>query len=123
MQWMEISLVSDVEATEIIVEILHHYVYQGAAIEPVADDSDMLSDDLPSAGRALIRAYILDNGHSASVQKELDQELRHLSEHWPITDVQYKFVDDGQWWEKGGFDTYTTQVRPGVFVCPPWAAR
>lgn len=120
-QWIEVSLETDGEFAEAIVDILQRYGHQGVVIErPGYTLIDSWEDEVPPADKLVVKAYIPSDSQVHDKQQQLRDALRYMSLIAPMPEPQFRVMDEENWadaWKK-----HYKPLRLGrrLYICPEW---
>ncbi len=117
-KWIEVTLRGlDGEGTEATFDVLNRWGHGGAVIEHLVRDSQHEAPLIPST---TMRAYFPMDGTEAQVQTEIEREIWHLSQLYPLPDPGFRVVNHEDWanaWKKH----YGVQrIGHRLVVVPSW---
>ncbi|NOZ06501.1 MAG: 50S ribosomal protein L11 methyltransferase [Chloroflexi bacterium] len=117
-KWIEVTLRElDGEGTEATFDVLNRWGHGGAVIEHLVRDSQH-ENPLPLS--TTMRAYFPMDGTESQVRAEIEREIWHLSQLYPLPNPGFRVVDHEDWanaWKKH----YGVQrIGHRLVVVPSW---
>jgi ribosomal protein L11 methyltransferase len=120
MGWIEVSVATDRESVEAVIDVLYRYGYQGVAIEQEAFTVEPLEDAVPTAQRLIARAYLPENDEAEAVKRQIEADLARLGSDHVIPAPQYVHLDEGEWWEAWKDERFSVRIGRRIFISTPW---
>jgi ribosomal protein L11 methyltransferase len=119
--WIEVSVVTDGELAEAIVDVLQRYGHQGVSIE--RDGFELIErweEEIPPVKNVTVRAYFAADASAPDKQQQLRDALRYMSMITPMPEPEFRSLDDEDW--AHAWKVHYKPVRLGrkLYICPQW---
>jgi ribosomal protein L11 methyltransferase len=120
MNWLEISVETDNEATEAVAELLKRYARGGVAIETAVDcfEYELLAATAPS--RVIVKAYLPQDGAAQELRQRIEEGLWHLGQVYPIAEPLVRSMTEEDWAEAWKRQYHRLRVGQRIVVVPAW---
>lgn len=120
-RWIELSLLADGEAAEVIAQELHAFFHQGVSIEQADIESGKYDDgDVPPATRVIVRGYFADDSQAEATKANIERILGYLNMMYPMPQPVYSFVDEEDWAEAWKAHYHPVRLGKRLLVRPRW---
>jgi ribosomal protein L11 methyltransferase len=123
--WLELSVAADVEAVEVVSEILSRHAPGGTSVEPAFELVDEgLSARVDPALPAIVRAYLpgLDRGAARIAVREAREALGHLQAFGlrQIGELEVRVVHESDWADAWKSHFPVLRVGRRIVIRPTW---
>ncbi len=121
MEWVEISLVADGEASEHIADLYRELGAQGVAMNQLDLPPEAWPDEVQPGTRFSVYAYFPVDERLEAVKVRLEEALYQLNRIYPVmpTEPAYRVVRDEDWAESWKRHFHPIKVGQ-VWVIPSW---
>lgn len=122
MAWLEISVTTDSEAAEAVVELFNRHGHGQAVVEtPV----DCFEYELPAAppSAVIVKTYLPADGSAGDAQRRLEEGLWHLGRIWPIPDPVIRELAEADWTEAWKRQYHLQHIGRRTVIVPAWEAH
>lgn len=116
---MEISVTTDGEAAEAVVELFNRYGQGGAVVEM---QLDCLEHELTTAlpQRVVVKSYLPGDGSADDRRQRLEEGLWHLSQIYPIPDPVLRPLAEQDWMESWKKQYHLQRIGRRIVIVPAW---
>jgi ribosomal protein L11 methyltransferase len=121
MEWVEISLVADGEASEHIADLYRELGARGVAMNQLDLPPEAWPDEVEPGRRFSVYAYFPADERLDAIKVKLEEALYQLNRIYPVmpTEPTYRVVHDEDWAES--WKRHFHPIRVGrVWVIPSW---
>lgn len=120
-QWIEISLTTEGEYAEAIVDVLQKYGHQGVLIErPGFDLVDKWEEDIPPARELTVKAYMPADANAPDKQQQLRDALRYMNMIAPMPEPEFRYLEEEDWAEAWKVHYKPLRLGNRLYICPEW---
>ena len=120
MDWLEISVTTDSEAAEAVVELFNRHGRGQAVIEIPQDRFEYeLEPETPPAS-VIVKTYLPNDGSAAAAQRRLEEGLWHLGRVYPIPDPVLRELAERDWAEAWKRQYQLQRVGRRTVIVPAW---
>lgn len=120
MDWLEISVATDSEVAEAVVELFGRYGWGRAVVEtPV----DCFEDELPALSQSspvIVKTYLPLDGSAEAVRLRLEVGLWHLGQICPISDPTVRTLTERDWAEAWKQQYHLQRIGRHTVIVPAW---
>lgn len=118
MDWLEISVTTDNEAAEAVVELFNRHGRGGAVVElPV----DCFEHELPaSLSTVIVKTYLPIDGGEGDQRRRLEEGLWHLGQIYPIPDPDVRCLAEADWADAWKRQYHRLSVGRKIQIVPSW---
>jgi len=118
--WLELSVQTDHEAAEAVVELFNRYGRGGAVVEIPVDcyEHDLATAGLPSG--VVVKTYLPQDGTCSELRTKLEEGLWHLAQIYPIPEPVFRDLAEEDWanaWKK---QYHPLRVGRRILIVPVW---
>lgn len=112
MEWLEVSVMVENEAAEVVAEVLSRYAHRGVAIEAGPEGWN--------AGPVAVRAYLPIDYQLGAKKRRIEEALWHLGQIRPVPAPTFRTVAEVDWAEawKEGLDVLC--IGQHIVIRPSW---
>ncbi len=122
MDWLEISVTTDSEAAEAIVELFSRYSRGGTAVETPIDCFEHELSDVPPPTSVVVKAYLPLDGAEQELRQRLEEGLWHLSQVYPIPDPVVRRLTEEDWANAWKRQYHLQRIGQRMVIVPAWEA-
>lgn len=122
MDWLEISVTTDGEAAEAVVELFNRFCQGKTAVETPLDCFEHELDDAASEGSVVVKAYLPVDASLPQLQRKLEEGLWHLSQLYPLPDPVSRRLGEQDWAEAWKKDYHLQRIGRRIVIVPTWEA-
>lgn len=120
MDWLELSVSTDNEAAEAVVELFNRHGRGGAVVEmPV----DCFEHELPTAappGTVTVKTYLPMDGGEDDQKRRLEEGLWHLGQIYPIPEPSVRHLAEEDWTDAWKRQYHRLPVGRSIQIVPAW---
>lgn len=116
MNWLEISLSTDGEQAEAIVEVLSRHLPNSVATELILDDDNPGEQ----TNQVVIHAYLPVDGSEAVVKDRIEHDLWHLRQIQSFPEPAYRLIEQQDWTEKWRENYRPMPIGDRFVLIPAW---
>ena len=133
MDWLEISVTTDGEAAEAVVELLNRYCRGGAAVEIPVDCYEhelaaILPDSVaPPASTVVVKAYLPVDGSEHELRRRIEEGLWHLAQVYgmssgaaPIPEPVFRTLAEEDWAHAWKRQYHVQRIGRRIAIVPAW---
>lgn len=120
MRWLEISVTTDPEAAEAVMELFNRYGQGGAVVETPVDcfEYELSTTRLPS--NVIVKTYLPLDGSADTVRQRLEQGLWHLEGIYPLPEPVIRELAEEDWAEAWKKQYHLLRVGARIVIAPAW---
>lgn len=120
LDWLEISVTTDSEAAEAVVELFNRYGHGHAVVEIPQDrfEHELDSDFQPTS--VIVRTYLRADGSASTAQRRVEEGLWHLGQVYPIPDPVIRELAEKDWAEAWKHQYQIQRVGRRTVIVPAW---
>ncbi len=122
MDWLEISVTTDSEAAEAIVELFNRYSRGGTAVETPVDCFEHELASVPPPAQVVVKAYLPVNGAVEELRRHLEEGLWHLGQVYPIPEPVVRRLAEEDWAEAWKRQYHLQRIGQRMVIVPAWEA-
>jgi ribosomal protein L11 methyltransferase len=119
-QWIEVSIETNGEIAEAIVDVLLRYGHQGVVIEHTDFEMDAWEDEVTQSDQLVVKAYLPADVHAQDKQQQLRDALRYMNMITPIPEPQFRLMDEENWADAWKKHYRPLRVGRHIYICPEW---
>jgi ribosomal protein L11 methyltransferase len=120
LDWLEISVTTDSEAAEAVVELFNRYGYGQAVVEIPLDRFEYELDPEIEPTSVIVKTYLHADGSSSTAQRRVEEGLWHLSRIYPIPDPVLRVLAEKDWAEAWKRQYQLQRVGRRTVIVPAW---
>jgi len=120
LDWLEISVTTDSEAAEAVVELFNRHGHGQAVIEIPQDcfEYELEPQDQPTS--VIVKTYLPADGSASSAQRRLEEGLWHLGRVYPIPEPVIRELMEQDWAEAWKRQYQLQRVGQRTVIVPAW---
>lgn len=120
MDWLEISVTTDGEAAEAVVELFNRYGHGQAVVELPLDQFEYeLEPDL-QPDTVIVKTYLPAGGPASQAQRRIEEGLWHLGQIYPLPDPVIQVLEEKDWAEAWKRQYQIQRVGRRTVIVPAW---
>jgi ribosomal protein L11 methyltransferase len=120
LDWLEISVTTDSEAAEAVVELFNRYSRGGTAVETPVDCFEYELPSAPPPSTVIVKAYLPLDGSADEPRRRLEEGLWHLGQIYPIPEPVIRTLAERDWAEAWKRQYHLQRVGQRVVIVPAW---
>jgi ribosomal protein L11 methyltransferase len=120
LDWLEISVTTDSEAAEAVVELFNRYGYGQAVVEIPLDRFEYELDPEIRPTSVIVKTYLRADGSASTAQRHVEEGLWHLSRIYPIPDPRFRVLAEKDWAEAWKQQYQLQRVGRRTIIVPAW---
>jgi ribosomal protein L11 methyltransferase len=121
-RWLEISVSTDGEAAEAVVELFNRYGHGQAVIETPLDCFEHELEEERRASAAIVKTYLPLDPSSSEVRQRIEEGLWHLAQLHPIPAPTIRELDEESWAEAWKKQYHRLRIGRRTVIVPAWEA-
>ncbi|MGD9144096.1 MAG: 50S ribosomal protein L11 methyltransferase [Anaerolineae bacterium] len=118
--WLEISVTTDTEAAEAIVELFNRYGQGQAVVETPVDCFEYELTTAPQPSTIIVKTYLPGDGSACDAQRRLEEGLWHLGRIYPIPDPEIRTLVEKDWAEAWKQQYHLQRIGQRTVIVPAW---
>jgi ribosomal protein L11 methyltransferase len=118
--WLEISVTTDGEAAEAVVELFNRHGYGQAVVEIPVDLFEYELDSEIQPATVIVKTYLRADGSASTAQRRVEEGLWHLGRIYPIPDPVIRVVAEKDWTEAWKQQYQLQRVGRRTVIVPAW---
>jgi ribosomal protein L11 methyltransferase len=120
LDWLEVSVTTDSEAAEAVVELLNRYGRGQAVVEtPVDCFEHELSPGTPLP-TVIVKTYLPLDASAGDVRQRLEEGIWHLGQVYPLPDPVVRKVREEDWAEAWKQQYHLQRIGRRTVIVPAW---
>ncbi|HSJ54130.1 MAG TPA: 50S ribosomal protein L11 methyltransferase [Anaerolineae bacterium] len=119
-RWLEISVTTDGEAAEAVVELFNRYGHGQAVIETPLDCFEHELEEATRASSVIVKTYLPLNVSGGDVRQRLEEGLWHLAQLYPIPEPVIRELDEESWAEAWKQQYHRLRIGRRTVIVPAW---
>lgn len=120
MDWLEVSVTTDNEAAEAVVELLNRYGRGQAVVEtPVDCFEHELSSGTPSP-TVIVKTYLPLDASAGDTRQRLEEGIWHLGQVYPIPAPVVRKIREEDWSEAWKQQYHLQRIGQRTVIAPAW---
>ncbi len=120
MDWLEISVTTDSEAAEAVVELFNRYGHGQAVVEIPQDRFEHeLNSDCQSTP-VIVKTYLRADSSAPTSQRRVEEGLWHLGQVYPIPEPVIRALAEKDWTEAWKQHYQLQRVGQRTVIVPAW---
>lgn len=120
MKWLEISVTTDGETAEAVVELLNRYGRGQSVIETPVDCFEYELVDAPPPSVVIVRTYLPLDRSAEDARQRIEEGLWHLSQIHPIPEPIFHELSEEDWSESWKAQYHRLRVGHRIVIVPAW---
>jgi ribosomal protein L11 methyltransferase len=118
--WLEISVTTDGEAAEAVVELFNRHGYGQAVVEIPVDLFEYELDSEIQPATVIVKTYLRADGSASTAQRRVEEGLWHLGRIYPIPAPVTRVVAEKDWAEAWKQQYQLQRVGRRTVIVPAW---
>ena len=120
MDWLEISVTTDSEAAEAVVELFNRHGHGRAVIEIPQDRFEHELEPETQPTSVIVKTYLPAGGSASTAQRRLEEGLWHLGRIYPIPEPVIRELAEKDWTEAWKQQYQLQRVGRRTVIVPAW---
>ncbi|MCL7452307.1 MAG: 50S ribosomal protein L11 methyltransferase [Anaerolineae bacterium] len=120
MKWLEISITTDAETAEAVVELLNRYGRGQSVVETLLDCFEYELLDAPPPSSVVVKTYLPLDGSAREARRRIEEGLWHLSQIQPIAEPVFRELSEEDWAESWKQQYHRLRVGHRILIVPAW---
>lgn len=120
LDWLEVSITTDGEAAEAVVELFNRYGRGHAVVETPVDCFEYELSTSPPPSTVIVKTYLLCDGSEVAARRRLEEGLWHLGQVYPIPDPVVRSVREEDWAEAWKQQYHLQRIGQRTVIVPAW---
>jgi ribosomal protein L11 methyltransferase len=122
LDWLEISVTTDSEAAEAIVELFNRYGRGrgGAVVETPVDCFEYELPTVSPPPQVLVKTYLPLDGSAETLRQRLEEGLWHLRQIYPIPEPFLQEIAEEDWIEAWKQQYHLQRIGRRTIIVPAW---
>ncbi len=120
MRWLEISVTTDGEAAEGVVELFNRYGHGQAVIETPLDCFEHELAAATQRPTVIVKTYLPVDVSSDEVRRRIEEGLWHLAQLYPIPAPAIRELDEDAWAEAWKKQYHRLRIGRRTVIVPAW---
>ena len=118
--WLEISVTTDSEAAEAVVELFNRHGWGQAVVEIPVDCFEYEVPGLSTPATVIVKTYLPLDGSKAGARQRLEEGLWHLGQIYPIPEPTIRELAEKDWAEAWKRQYHRQQIGQRTVIVPAW---
>ena len=120
MDWLEISVTTDAEAAEAIVDLFNRHGQGQAVVETPVDCFEYELPAVSQPSTVIVKTYLPADGSARDAQRRLEEGLWHLGRIYPIPDPTIRTLVHEDWAEAWKQQYHLQRIGRRTVIVPTW---
>jgi len=120
LNWLEISVETDEEAVEAVVDLFNRYGHGRAVVDTPVDCFEYELSAGVSAPRVLVKTYLPLDGTPDLPRRRLEEGLWHLRQIYPLPEPVIRELAEADWAEAWKQQYHRQRVGQQIVIVPAW---
>ena len=120
MDWLEISVATDSEAAEAVVELFNRHGHGQAVIEIPQDRFEYELETETPPTSVIVKTYLPNDGSASTPQRRLEEGLWHLGQVYPIPEPVIRELAEKDWAEAWKQQYQLQRLGRRTVIVPAW---
>jgi ribosomal protein L11 methyltransferase len=120
LDWLEISVTTDSEAAEAVVELFNRHGHGQAVIEIPQDRFEYELEPETRPASVIVKTYLPNDGSASTAQRRLEEGLWHLGQVYPIPEPVLLELAERDWAEAWKQQYQIQRVGRRTVIVPAW---
>jgi ribosomal protein L11 methyltransferase len=120
LDWFEISVTTDTEAAEAVVELFNRYGQGQAVVETPVDCFEYELPSVPPPSTVIVKTYLPADGSAQDALRRLEESLWHLGQIYPIPDPIIRTLVQEDWAETWKKQYHLQRIGRRTVIVPAW---
>jgi ribosomal protein L11 methyltransferase len=119
-KWLEISVTTDGEAAEAVVELFNRYGHGQSVIETPVDCFEYELVDAPPPSTVIVRTYLPLDRSAEDARQRIEEGIWHLSQIHPIPEPIVRELSEEDWAESWKAQYHRLRIGHRIVIVPAW---
>lgn len=119
-KWLEVSVTTDPETAEAVVELFNRHGRGQAVVETPVDCFEFELDQGRPPSHVIVKTYLPLDGNSAVVRRRLEEGLWHLNQIYPLPEPAFLELKEEDWAEAWKEQYHRLHVGRQIVIVPAW---
>jgi ribosomal protein L11 methyltransferase len=119
-RWLEISVTTDGEAADAVVELFNRYGHGQAVIETPLDCFEHELEEAARTSSVIVKTYLPLDVSAGDLRQRLEEGLWHLAQLHPISDPEVRELDEEAWAEAWKQQYHRLRIGRRTVIVPAW---
>ncbi|MGC9334088.1 MAG: 50S ribosomal protein L11 methyltransferase [Anaerolineae bacterium] len=120
MKWLEISVTTDGETAEAVVELFNRYGRGQSVVERLVDCFEYELADASPPATVVVKTYLPLDGSVETTRRRIEEGLWHLSHIQPIPEPAFRELSEQDWSEAWKQQYHRLHVGRRIVIVPAW---
>jgi len=120
LDWLEISVTTDSEAAEAVVELFNRHGHGQAVVEIPLDHFEDELDPNAQPASVIVKTYLQADGSASTAQRRIEEGLWHLGQVYPIPQPIVRSLAEKDWAEAWKQQYQLQRVGRRTVIVPAW---
>lgn len=120
MDWLEISVTTDTEAAEAVVELFNRYGQGRAVVETPIDCFEHELPAAPPPSTVIVKTYLPLDASADDARRHLEEGLWHLAQLYPIPEPTIHTIAEQDWAESWKQQYHLQRIGQHTVIVPAW---
>ena len=120
LHWLEISVTTDGEAAEAVVELFNRHGHGQAVVEIPQDRFELELESETGPSSVIVKTYLPNDGSASTAQRRLEEGLWHLGQVYPIPEPVIRELAEEDWTVAWKQQYQLQRVGQRTVIVPAW---
>jgi ribosomal protein L11 methyltransferase len=120
LDWLEISVTTDSEAAEAVVELFNRHGHGQAVVEIPQDRFEYELETGTPPTSVIVKTYLPNDGSASAAQRRLEEGLWHLGQVYPIPGPVIRELAEKDWSEAWKKQYQIQRLGRRTVIVPAW---
>jgi ribosomal protein L11 methyltransferase len=120
MRWLEVSVTTDGEAAEAVVELFNRYGRGQAVLETPVDCFEYERSAAPLPPTVIVKTYLPVDTAVVDLRRRLEEGLWHLGQIYPLPDPVFRELAEEDWAEAWKQQYHRLRIGQRTVIVPAW---
>jgi ribosomal protein L11 methyltransferase len=118
--WLEISVTTDTEAAEAVIELFNRHGQGKAVVETLVDCFEYELPTAPQPSTVIVKTYLPGDGSAKDAQRRLEEGLWHLGQIYPLPEPSVRRLEEKDWAEAWKQQYHLQRIGRRTVIVPAW---
>ncbi len=120
MKWLEVSVTTDPETAEAVVELFNRHGRGQAVVETLVDCFEFELDQGIPPSDVIVKTYLPLDGSAGAARRRLEEGLWHLGQIHPLPEPLLRELTEEDWAEAWKQQYHRLNVGRRIIIVPAW---